>query len=158
MTMQYGHRRPKTVLERLNVGTLTIFRTAVAVLPLAFHYPEALQLSFDFAAIRNAATVTLHVGFALPSQCCRCSFGILTHWGRVTNICGSKLTTIGLDNGLSPGRRQAIIRTNDGILLFRTLGTNFSEILSEIDYFHSRKCIWKCRLRNGVYVVSASLS
>ena len=57
---------------------------------------------------------------------------VLTHWGRVTHICVSKLTTIGSDNGLSPGRRQAIIWTNDGILLIRTLGTNFSEILSEI--------------------------
>ena len=33
----------------------------------------------------------------------------LTHWGRVTHICVSKLTIIGLDNGLSPDRRQAII-------------------------------------------------
>ena len=40
----------------------------------------------------------------------------------------SKLTTIGLDNGLSPDRRQAIIWTNNGILLIRTLETNFSEI------------------------------
>ena len=33
-------------------------------------------------------------------------------------------------NGLLPGRRQAIIRNNAGILLIRTLGTNSSEILS----------------------------
>ena len=33
----------------------------------------------------------------------------LTHWGRVTHICVSKLSIFGLDNGLSPGRRQAII-------------------------------------------------
>ena len=33
----------------------------------------------------------------------------LTHWGRVTHICVSDLTIIGSDNGLSPGRRQAII-------------------------------------------------
>ena len=33
------------------------------------------------------------------------------------------------DDGLSPGRRQAIIWNNDGILLIRPLGTNFSEIL-----------------------------
>ena len=51
----------------------------------------------------------------------------------------SKLTTIGLDNGLLPGRRQAIIWTNDGILLFRTLGTNFSEILSKIHSFSFKK-------------------
>ena len=29
----------------------------------------------------------------------------LTHWGRVTHICVNKLTIIGSDNGLSPGRR-----------------------------------------------------
>ena len=59
----------------------------------------------------------------------------LTHWGRVTHICVGKLTIIGSDNGLSPGQRQAIIWTNDGILLIRTLGTNFSEILNEIHSF-----------------------
>ena len=57
---------------------------------------------------------------------------VLTHWGRVTHICVSKLTVIGSDNGLSPGRRQAIIWTNAGILLIRPLGTNFSEMLIEI--------------------------
>ena len=36
------------------------------------------------------------------------------------------------DNGLSPGRRQAIILTNTGISLIWTLGTNFSENLIEI--------------------------
>ena len=63
----------------------------------------------------------------------------LTHWGRVTHICVSKLTIIGSDNGLSPGRRQAIIWTNAGILLIRTLGTNFSEILGEIHSFSFSK-------------------
>ena len=47
----------------------------------------------------------------------------------------SKLTIIGSDNGLSPGRRQVIIWTNAGILLIWTLGTNFSEILGEIHSF-----------------------
>ena len=64
---------------------------------------------------------------------------ILTHWGRVTHICVSKLTIIGSDNGLSPGRRQAIIWTNAGILLIWTLGTNFSEILGEIHIFPFKK-------------------
>ena len=62
-----------------------------------------------------------------------------THWGRVTHICVSKLTIIGSDNGLSPGRRQAIIWTSAGILLIRTLGTNFSEMLSEIHAFWLKK-------------------
>ena len=59
----------------------------------------------------------------------------LTHWGRVTDICVSELTTIGSDNGLSPNLRHAIIWTNAGILLIRALGTNFSAILSEIHIF-----------------------
>ena len=33
------------------------------------------------------------------------------------HICILELTIIGSDNGLSPGKHQAIIRTNDGILL-----------------------------------------
>ena len=50
----------------------------------------------------------------------------------MTHICVGKLTIIGSDNGLSLGRRQAIIWTNAEILLIRTLGTNFSEILIRI--------------------------
>ena len=63
----------------------------------------------------------------------------LIHWGRVTHKCVSKLTIIGSDNGLSPGRCQAIIWTNAGILWIRTLGTNFSEILNEIRAFSFKK-------------------
>ena len=57
----------------------------------------------------------------------------------MTHICVSDLTIIGSDNVLSPGRRQAIIWTNAGILLIRTLGTNFSEILSKIHTFSFKK-------------------
>ena len=63
----------------------------------------------------------------------------LTHWGRVTHICVSKLTIIGSDNGLSPGRRQAIIWTNAGILSIGHLGTNFNEILIEIQILSSKE-------------------
>ena len=55
------------------------------------------------------------------------------------HICVSKLTIIGPDNGLSPGRRQAIIWINDGILLIGPLGTNLSEILIEIIIFSVNK-------------------
>ena len=61
----------------------------------------------------------------------------------MTHICVSKLTIIGSDNGLSPGRRQDIIWTNAGILLIRTLGTDFSEILSEICAFSFKKMLLK---------------
>ena len=63
----------------------------------------------------------------------------LTHWGRVTHICVSRLTITGSDNGLAPGRRQAIIWTNAGILLIGPLGTNLSENLIEILTFSFTK-------------------
>ena len=57
----------------------------------------------------------------------------------MTHICISDITIIGSDNGLSPGRRQAIIRTNAGILLIRALGIKVSEILSEHHVFSYKK-------------------
>ena len=64
---------------------------------------------------------------------------VLTHWGWVMHICVGNLTIIGSDYGLSPGRHQAIIWTNTGILLIGTLGTNFSEISIAILTFSSKK-------------------
>ena len=46
---------------------------------------------------------------------------------------------IASDNGLSTGRRQVIIWTNAELLLIRTLGTNFSEILIEGHTFSFNK-------------------
>ena len=63
----------------------------------------------------------------------------LTHWGRVRHICVSKLAIIGSDNGLSPGRCQAIIWTNARILLIGPLKTTVSEILIEIHSFLFKK-------------------
>ena len=97
----------------------------------------------------NAPKTTglLHGFIAYNSQCklwltharkkfkCTSSRTLLTHWGRMTHICVSKLNIIGSDNGLSPVRRQAIIWTNAGMLLIRPLGTTFSEILIETHTF-----------------------
>ena len=69
----------------------------------------------------------------------RLGLNVLTHWGWVTHICVCNLSIIGADNGLSPGRRQAIIWTNAGILLIRPLGTNFSGILIGIQTFEFKK-------------------
>ena len=66
-----------------------------------------------------------------------------THWGCVTHISISKLTIIGLDNGLSPGWRLAIIWTNAGMLLIGPLRTNFSEILIISHTFSFRKMHFK---------------
>ena len=57
----------------------------------------------------------------------------------MTHICVHKFTIIGSDNGLSPGRRQAIIWTNAGILLTGHLGAKFSEILIKIYTFSFKK-------------------
>ena len=57
----------------------------------------------------------------------------------MTHICVGNLTIIGSDNGLSPERRQAIIWTNAGILLIGPLGTNFGEILIQIQTFSLKK-------------------
>ena len=102
--------------------------------------------------------------FTFQEDCCvsgqifACAWRLLTHWGRVMHICISKLTTIGSVNGLSPGGCQAIIWTNAGILLIRRLGTNLSEISSEICTFSFKKMqFWKCRLENAGHIVSASM-
>ena len=90
-------------------------------------------------------------------NCINALIDFLTRWGWVMHICVSDLTSIGSDNGLSPGRRQAIIRNNAGILLIRPLGTNFSEILIEIVIFSFKKMHSKCRLWKGGHFVSASM-
>ena len=55
------------------------------------------------------------------------------------HVCIGNLTIIGSNNGLSPGRCQAIIWTNAGILWIGPLGTNFNEILIEICIFSFKK-------------------
>ena len=59
------------------------------------------------------------------------------------------------DNGLSPVGRQAIIWTNAVLLSIGPLGTISIKLYSKFKYFHSRKCISKCRLENVGHFVSA---
>ena len=79
----------------------------------------------------------------------------------MTHICVNKITVIGSDNGLSPGRQQAIIWTNAGILLIWLLETNFNEILIEIDTFSLKEIHlkmssvkWRPSCRLGLNVLS----
>ena len=72
----------------------------------------------------------------------------------MTHICVGNLTIIGSYNGLSPGRRQAIIWTNDGILLFEPLGTNFNEFF----YRNSYNFIQENPFENVVWKMAAILS
>ena len=94
---------------------------------------------------QTAAKKNTHILFhenAFENVICKMSvtlFSVLTHWGRVTHICVGKLTILGSDNGLSPGRHQAIVWTNAGILLIGPLGTNSTEILIKILEFSFKK-------------------
>ena len=58
-------------------------------------------------------------------------------------ICISKLTNIGSDNGLSPGRHQAIILTNAGILLIEPLGTKFEIYTFSFKKMHLKMAKWR---------------
>ena len=75
----------------------------------------------------------------------------LTHWGRVTHICVGKLTIIGSDNGLSPGRRQAIIWTIAGRNIVNwTLGNKLQWNLKRNSYIFIQEnafenVVWKWR-------------
>ena len=79
-----------------------------------------------------------HINILMKSVICE-YLDALTHWGRVTHICVGNLNIIGPDNGLWPGRRQAIIWTNAGILLIEPWGTNFREMLIDIHTFSFKK-------------------
>ena len=75
----------------------------------------------------------------------------------MTHVCVSKLTIIGSDNGLSPGRCQCIFWTNDKVLLNGPLKTKFGEILIEIHSFSFRKVHLKMSSKNGGYFNSLSI-
>ena len=98
---------------------------------ISINFPWYKEMNWNpFIEAWRAGTKSMSMGMASVR---------LTHWGRVTHKCVIKLTIIGSDNGLSPGRRQAIIWTNDGILLIGPLETNFSEILIKIYTFSFKK-------------------
>ena len=88
----------------------------------------------------TAILTIISAEFLIWTDACRRAFvHAFTHWGRVTHICVGNLAIIGSDNGLSPGRRQAIIWTDAGILLIGPLETNFSEMWIGIQTFPLRK-------------------
>ena len=78
-----------------------------------------------------------NIQFKTPTATYLCAHKVMMTWA--DHICVFNLTTIGSDNVLSPGRHQAIIRTNAGILLIGPLGTNFCEISIGIQAFSFKK-------------------
>ena len=69
----------------------------------------------------------------------RLNFTTLTHLPQCCIYASVSLVSIGSDNGLPPGRRQAIIWTNADILSIGPQGTYFNEILFEIQIFSFKK-------------------
>ena len=70
-------------------------------------------------------------------------------------ICGSNLSMIVSDNGLSPSRCQAIFLTNAALLLIGQLETNISEILiNQVTIIFIQKNAYEC----GVCGISVILS
>ena len=74
----------------------------------------------------------------------------------MTHICVAKLTIIGSDNGLSPGRHKAIIWTNAVILLNWTIGNNLqwnfngnSNILIQENAFENVAILSRLQCVNG---------
>ena len=63
-------------------------------------------------------------------------------------ICFGNLTTTGSDKDLLLGQLQTIIWFIAWILL---IGTNFREMLININKYVFMKCIWQC-LQNGIYL------
>ena len=100
-------------------------------------YPGGISIYFICNTLYDY--IWKHCIWNLKCQSLCTGLNVLTHWGRVTHICVSKLTIIGSDNGLSPGRRQAIIWTNAGILLIGPIRTNFNEIFIEINIISFKK-------------------
>ena len=114
---------------------------------LSWDLRAIVTIPVQHASIQAYGSITL-----VQCNACKVSWlwwACITHWGRVTYICVSKLTIIGSDNGLSFGRRQGIIWTNIKILLFGPLGINFNEIIQENAFENVGV--------NGGHLVSASM-
>ena len=114
-----------------------------------------ILMKFSSLAVMKISSKLLHFHFSAvwmhthTKHCCWLSILVLelkwnhlTHWGRVTHICISKLTTIVSDNGLALGRCQANIQTNVRILLIGHLGTNFRKFESN-SYISFKKMYFK---------------
>ena len=107
--------------------------------PLTYIYIDCFEMYKTHILKDGVQTQTLYSFHYYEEHGFSATIKHLNHWGRVTHICISKLTVTRSDNGLSPGRRQAIIWTNAGILLIWPLGTIFSENLIEILIFSFTK-------------------
>ena len=129
------------VITADNTQPGTVFNLGAVLEVIMLHYDTSIRLS------KKKRTWTARISFTNSLSEIKawisnyihsfCGIQSLIHHLIVAewHISIGKLTTIGSDNGLSPGRRQVIIWTNAGILLIWPLGTMFSENLIEIHTF-----------------------
>ena len=87
---------------------------------------------FDF---KKTALKSCHLNCFLSMLCVMKQ---LTLWGRVTQLCFSKLTIVGSDNDLFPDRQQALSEPMSEYC-YIPLGANLNEIFIEIHIFSNRK-------------------
>ena len=121
------HFRPRIVFQFVNICPWNTCKSHIVSSSITSHVPiHDIQVRIDTVYPK-----------------CKTIYLILTHWGRVTQICVSKPFIIGWDNGLAPTRRQAIIWANAGIVSMRPLGTTFNESLIEMCKFSFKKIHFK---------------
>ena len=94
---------------------------------MSWQYPFLVYLECAKGGHSNITSCQRFIqrSFVLTVSMTRSS-SILNLWSRVTHICISKPTIIGLHYGLLPGRYQAIIWTNAEILLIGKLQWNLN--------------------------------
>ena len=118
---------------------------------LIIHYPALLLLILE-QALGDALKSTdgFYSTMHNPTQ----SSVVLTHWGRVTHICVSKLTIIGSDNGLSPGRLPSHYLNQCWDIVHWTLRNKLKW------NFNGHSCIFiqENALKNGVCEMASVLS
>ena len=116
------------------LGWRKVYSNWMRIKQRCYLYPEIKSL---FISPCNTKSVIFKQISRIGTSSISCQIAIrITQWVWVTHICVNKLTTIGSDNCLSPGRRQAIIWITAGIKPF---GINISQILVEIYTFSFRK-------------------
>ena len=120
---------------------------------LIFQTSTVQQLKFKYFDDTLSIWLLIHAGMLVKGALggCRKFFvSLLTHWGRVTHICVSKLTIIGSDNGLSPSHYQNQCWNIINWTLRNKLQWNFSR--------KSNIFIHKNALENVVCVIASILS
>ena len=132
------------------LGWRRVYSNRMRIKQRCYLYPEISSL---FISPCNAKSVIFKEISWIGTSSISCQIAIrITQWVWVTHIFVKKLTTIGSDNCLSPGRCQAIIWITAGIKPFET---NVSQIFI---FFYLYNFIQENAFENVVWKMAAILS